>query len=91
MFFWIGVLVGGHWVWIGVGCPCPPVRNDIVTPRQILFKDLIHICVNSDVLRDHWNKKTSVKKNLKGMGLCADPNQVRLHSCGLKRDWIYMI
>ena len=21
-------------VWMGVGCPCPPVRNDIVTPRQ---------------------------------------------------------
>ena len=26
----------GHWVWMGVGCPCPPVRNDIVTPRHLL-------------------------------------------------------
>ena len=22
---------------LGVGCPCPPVRNDIVTPRHLLF------------------------------------------------------
>ena len=21
---------------MGVGCPCPPVRNDIVTPRRLL-------------------------------------------------------
>ena len=27
----------GRWVWMGVGCPCPPVRNDIVTPRHLLF------------------------------------------------------
>ena len=24
-------------VWIRLGCPCPPVRNDIVTPRHLLF------------------------------------------------------
>ena len=23
-------------MWMGVGCPCPPVRNDIVTPRHLL-------------------------------------------------------
>ena len=28
---WMGV---GVWMW--VGCPCPPVRNDIVTPRHLL-------------------------------------------------------
>ena len=22
-------------VWMGVGCPCPPVCNDIVTPRHL--------------------------------------------------------
>ena len=32
---WKGRWVG-RWVWIGVGCPCPPVRNDIVTPRHLL-------------------------------------------------------
>ena len=31
----------GVGVWMGVGCPCPPVRNDIVTPRQLfLFSTL---------------------------------------------------
>ena len=24
-------------VWMGVRCPCPPVRNDIVTPRHLFF------------------------------------------------------
>ena len=24
-------------VWIGDGCPCPPVRNDIVTPLHLFF------------------------------------------------------
>ena len=23
------------WGWVGVGGPCPPVRNDIVTPRHL--------------------------------------------------------
>ena len=26
----------GGWVWMGVGCPCPPVRNEIVTQRLLL-------------------------------------------------------
>ena len=26
-----------RWVWMGVGCPCPPVRNDIVTPRHLFY------------------------------------------------------
>ena len=33
--FLVCVLVGGHGVWMGVGCPCPPVRNDVVTPRHL--------------------------------------------------------
>ena len=28
---------GGLRVWIKVGCPCPPVRNDIVTPDYLFF------------------------------------------------------
>ena len=28
------VVVG---VWMGVGCPCPPARNDIVTPRHLFI------------------------------------------------------
>ena len=27
----------GRWVWMGVGCPCPPVRNDIVTRVTCCF------------------------------------------------------
>ena len=30
---------------LGVGCPCPPVGNDIVTPRHLLRKTLcvVHV------------------------------------------------
>ena len=24
---------------MGVGCPCPPIRNDIVTPRHLFFHE----------------------------------------------------
>ena len=27
----------GCWVWMGFGCPCPPARNDLVTPRHLFF------------------------------------------------------
>ena len=37
---WKGGWVG-HWVWMGVGCPCSPVLNDIVTPRHLLFKSFL--------------------------------------------------
>ena len=32
---WEGGWVG-RWVWMGVGCPCPPVHNNVVTPRHLL-------------------------------------------------------
>ena len=28
----------GGWVWLGVCCPCPPVRNDILTPRHLVIR-----------------------------------------------------
>ena len=28
---------GGCGMWMGLGCPCPPVRNDIVTPRYLFI------------------------------------------------------
>ena len=37
MLLWVCVMVGGHGVWMGVGCPCPPVRNNIVTPRHLFW------------------------------------------------------
>ena len=30
----------GRSVWMGVGCLCPPVRNDIVTPRHLFLPTL---------------------------------------------------
>ena len=35
---WKGGWVG-HWVWMGVGCPCPPVRNNIVTPWHLFISE----------------------------------------------------
>ena len=35
-FLYVPVLVGRR-VWTGVGCPCPPVRNNIVTPHHLLY------------------------------------------------------
>ena len=33
---WKGRWVG-RWVWMGVGCPCPTIRNNIVTPRHLFY------------------------------------------------------
>ena len=42
---YVSVLEGGwveRYVWMGVGCPYPPVRNDIVTPRHLfIFADCL--------------------------------------------------
>ena len=35
-FLYVFVCGAEFGVWIGYGCPCPPVRNDIVTPRHLL-------------------------------------------------------
>ena len=31
-------LLGGPWVWMGVGHPCPPICDDIVTPRHTFLR-----------------------------------------------------
>ena len=38
-WYFLCLLVCWRWVgvWLGVRCPCPPVRNDIVTPRHLFF------------------------------------------------------
>jgi len=38
---------------MGVGCPCPPVRNDIVTPRH-----LFHICCSHPQCTKDSGQKT---------------------------------
>ena len=49
---WKGGWVG-HWVWMGVGCPCPPVRNDIVTPRHLLSFDSLSTVDVEAIDRSH--------------------------------------
>ena len=41
---------------LGVGCPCPPVRNDIVTPRHLLSSTLL----TQWVVRGHIDGATTV-------------------------------
>ena len=31
----------GRWVWMGVSCPCPPIRNNIVTPHNLIVTHLL--------------------------------------------------
>ena len=41
LFVYVSVLervLSGVWVWMGVGHPCQPVRNDIVTPRHLFLR-----------------------------------------------------
>ena len=43
LFVYVSVFgggLGGAWVWMGVGCPCPPVCNDIVTPHHWFIFDI---------------------------------------------------
>ena len=35
IFVYVSVWGMGFEMWMGVGCLCPPVRNDIVTPRHL--------------------------------------------------------
>ena len=37
-----GMYVDGGGMGCGVGCPRPPVRNDIVTPRYLFFHHLLN-------------------------------------------------
>ena len=59
VFLW--VLVGEHGVWMGVGCPCPPVLNNFVTPSQLLtwawWTDGIsrHACLIENLKLETWD------------------------------------
>ena len=46
-------------MWLGVGCPCSPVRNDIVTPRH-LFYDLRN---QTDQKHAKTNERTNERIN----------------------------
>ena len=38
----VGGVLGCGWGEAGVGCPYPPLRNDIVTPRSLVHKSHNH-------------------------------------------------
>ena len=46
-----------RWVWKGVGCPCPPVRNDIVPPCHLFFL--------SSFFKGFYAKKEAERKAVK--------------------------
>ena len=48
-------------MWLGVGCPCQPVRNDIVTPRHLFSLNLTLISYLSR--RKSSNKNEKKPKN----------------------------
>ena len=44
-------------VWMGVGCPCPPVRNDIVTQRHLSsssFPSFAYLPFDLLWIQSHW-------------------------------------
>ena len=50
----VGVVGGGVGVRLGVGCPCPPFRNNIVTTHHLfLVADTQSVCLS----RSSYHKK----------------------------------
>ena len=48
-------VAGGHGVWMRVGCPCPPVRNNIVTPRHLFcFCPRRNTIPTQTIIRGGW-------------------------------------
>ena len=41
---------------MGVGCPCPPVRNDIVTPRHLFLSNSKRIAWQTKSVTDEIAK-----------------------------------
>ena len=58
---------GGLGVWMGVGCPCSPIRNNIVTPRHLFdnIRGLMKLLVTVELSTDKDNFE------------CADPGLVK--------------
>ena len=50
---------GGRGVWMGVGRPCPPIHNSIVTPRHLFLNSFIFcFCFRLKVIhRNQWEWK----------------------------------
>ena len=55
-------------VWMGVGCPCPPVRNDIVTPRHLFTSGcLVYFCdISTEIVNMMYKLKVFGKVQSEG-------------------------
>ena len=78
---WQGVL-GGVKVRMGVGRPCPPVRNDIVTPRHLLNYQIILIqfclALYKAFLQNLFEHNFNIKISLT-IFYCTEKNQTNKH------------
>ena len=70
---------GGLVVWFWVGCLCPPVRNDTVTPRHLFFP-LSPFCLSftaaSSVDSVHLIKKMAAKDFQKNYSMSGPRSQL---------------
>ena len=85
----------GRWVSMGVGCPCPPLRNDIVTPRHLFSSrshdnrlasthccmEMIAVTIKTILAMDFV--KTAVNKYFYTESGCTGKVQVSLYRCRL--------
>ena len=50
----------GFWVWMGAGCPCPSVRNDIVTSLHLFSKASV-LSIGSIHVKEQDNEVSFLK------------------------------
>ena len=62
---------------MGVGCPCPPVRDDIVTPRYIFFFSVVF-----SFYINYWEKNRKTFFDFLSPGLGINVSLFRLGQFG---------
>ena len=71
---WEGGWVG-HGVWIRFGCPCPPVRNDIVTPRHLFIVTSLmnSVCIDNQI---YHGRETTGRMDLNSTIEALKPSRI---------------
>ena len=74
-------------VWMGVGRPCPPVCNNIVTPRHPFLSDLLTMqpcgmLFFLELLSCYWKYATALKGGQQPYLLIEYSIRVRMKTCG---------
>ena len=70
---------GGRGVWMGVGCPCPPVRNDIVTPRHLFNLQVAVKILNRQKLKSKdADGATKIRREILNMKLFRHPHIIKV-------------